>query len=208
MKLIVGLGNPGKKYEKTRHNVGFMAIDALEVHLNADEHFFSLGREKHKLYELSEWEYRSPIGQTERIALAKPQTFMNLSGEAVKFLATHAGKNFSVADDLCVIHDEVDVDFGRVKLDRDRSGAGHNGIQSIIDRLGSKNFIRLRIGVRPVSKEKGDAREFVLNRFSKKEQEALPGIFRILAEGCRLFFDEGFVVAQNRVNVRKTKSST
>ncbi len=207
MKLIVGLGNLGKKYERTRHNAGFLAIDALENAWRSHEHFFELGKEQHKLYECSEWEYRGSDGRSERVTLAKPQTFMNLSGTAVKFLAQYAGSSFSVEDDLWVIHDEVDIDFGRVKLDRDRTGAGHNGVQNIIDQLGTKNFIRFRVGVRPTEFAKGDTRDFVLDQFSKNEHALLPSIFCALEEGCRLLISDGFEQAQNRVNALKTKLS-
>src|SRR3989338_1982482 len=140
MKLIVGLGNPGKKYEDTRHNVGFLCIDALEKAWIAHEYFFELGSERHALYEQSEWEYRSPLGGVERIALARPKTFMNLSGEAVRFLVSHEGKDFLVENDLWIIHDDVDIAVGSIKLDRDKSSGGHNGVQNIIDQLGTKNF--------------------------------------------------------------------
>ncbi|MBI5654450.1 aminoacyl-tRNA hydrolase [Candidatus Uhrbacteria bacterium] len=141
MKLIIGLGNPGKQYARTRHNAGWMALDLLAEKLGA---FFA-----------SEQEFKAQIAKhfvaDERVILAKPQTFMNLSGQAVSALM-----NFYKADinDLLVVHDDLDYAPGQMAFMPQGGAAGHNGISSIFELLGRQDFARLRIGIgRPENKE-------------------------------------------------------
>lgn len=157
MKLIVGLGNPGKKYEKTRHNVGFMVLDALAE----GGHWGSSKSVK------AEYIKTSIDGQN--VELFKPQTFMNESGSAV---ATAANKNGVSPVDILVIHDDIDVPLGEVKIQSDRGAAGHNGIKSIIQHLGTQDFTRVRVGIKP-SRQKGDTSKFVLGRFGIFEKGKL-----------------------------------
>lgn len=166
MKLIIGLGNPGKEYAKTRHNVGFMVIDALAKNLGVD----------FKLNKKFQAEIAVIKNGKEEIVLAKPQTFMNLSG-----ISTRAILDFYKIkpENIVVIHDDKDILFGQVKYQTDRSAAGHNGIKSLIKHLGTQDFARIRIGVAWEDKEKmGDTAEFVLRNFTKTEIESLDGIVK------------------------------
>ena len=145
MKLIVGLGNPGKKYAKTRHNIGFRIVDALEKSLDS-------ARDKD-------------------IIFLKPDTFMNNSGKAVqKTLAYYK----IPTENLCVIHDDIDLPFNTIKVSEDSSSAGHKGVQSIIDELKTKDFTRIRIGIKP--ERIVDTTEFVLKNFTKAEEKQLKEI--------------------------------
>ncbi len=175
MKLIIGLGNPGKEYAKTRHNVGFMVIDALTKQLGAD----------FKLNKKFQAEVAVIKNGKEEIVLAKPQTFMNLSG-----ISTRAILDFYKIKpkDIIVIHDDKDILFGEVKYQSDRSAAGHNGIKSLIEHLGTQDFARIRVGVAWGDKEKmGDTAEFVLRNFTKTELESLGGIVEEICEKLKKY---------------------
>lgn len=169
MKLIVGLGNPGKTYEKTRHNVGFVVLDALRNEL--------------KEYNIGNWELSKKFNaeicgcniKGEKIILAKPMTFMNESGQTVQMIA-HFYKITS--ENIIVVHDDKDLKLGDVRVQEDRSSAGHNGIQSIIDRIGTQKFSRVRVGVASENEKKmNDTAKFVLSKFGlfekKKVEEAV-----------------------------------
>jgi len=157
MKIIVGLGNPGDKYKLTRHNIGFMILDAMAEELDLSWQFNK--------------KFNAEIAKFNDSLLAKPQTFMNLSGESVrKILAFHK----LAENSLIVIHDDIDVDFGRYKIANDSRAAGHNGVQSIIDQLGTQKFTRYRIGVRNEQRNNIPADKFVLEKFSKEETGLLP----------------------------------
>lgn len=162
MKLIVGLGNPGKKYAKTRHNVGFMVIDALHESLSG--------------FQVSSWELSKKFNAEiagctmhgEKVILAKPMTFMNASGEAVQLIG-HFYK--LVPDDILVIHDDKDIPLGEIKYQENRSHAGHNGVRSIIDHIGSQDFARLRCGIASQNPKKmEDVPTFVLKNFGLLER--------------------------------------
>ena len=159
MKLIIGLGNPGTKYEKTRHNFGFLAIDELAEKI-----------------EINDWkikmQFNANIAQgnfnDEKVILAKPQTFMNNSGIAVKSIMDY----YKISEkDLLIIHDDIDLNLGVIKVQKNRGSAGHNGVQSIIDSLKTKDFIRIRLGIKSTDKEITiESEKFVLQRFSKEEE--------------------------------------
>jgi len=156
-KLIVGLGNPGPKYQGTRHNAGFMVLDRL-----AHEAGIPVTRKAFGGF------YGEGSFQGERLILLKPQTFMNLSGRSVA-----EALRFHKIDvkDMVVIHDDLDIPFGRVKLKEGGGHGGHNGLRSLMQVLGGGEFVRVRIGVgRPVH---GDAADYVLNNFSRDEQNGL-----------------------------------
>lgn len=140
MKIIVGLGNPGKKYQKTRHNVGFMAIDKLA---------------KKKL---------------DNVIIAKPQTFMNNSGRAVKATLSYYKTK---PEDLWIIHDDIDLPIGTFKISKDRGSAGHKGVQSIINELKTKDFNRIRIGIQPKAGKPKQVDKFVLQNFTNKEEKII-----------------------------------
>lgn len=161
MKIIIGLGNPGKKYERTRHNFGFMAVDFLREKIGAAD--FKLNKR-----------CNAEIVKTDEIIFAKPQTFMNNSGEA----ATKLLSFFKLSPaDLTIIHDDLDLEFGKTKTGMGRGSAGHNGVKSIIDRLGTNNFARIRLGIgRPP--EHIPPEDYVLQNFSPEESKQLPDILK------------------------------
>lgn len=162
MKIIVGLGNPGEKYKNTRHNAGFLAVDYI---LNFDNQFMT-AKASH--------EFKSEMytmGNAEnKVIFLKPQTYMNDSGQALKVICNFY--KIGLSDDLLVIHDEVDLPFGTIRMTGSSSAAGHNGVQSIIDNLGTQDFHRLRIGVESrAHREDMPTDAFVLQNFSDEELE-------------------------------------
>ena len=165
--LIVGLGNPGKQYEKTRHNVGFMALDAFAQ--KNEFPGFQLDKKSNAL--ISEGALND-----KKILLAKPQAFMNNSGQAVKALYS---KFYILYSNLIVVHDDIDLALGTIKISVNRGSAGHKGVDSIIKHLKTKNFTRIRIGIQPASlagRPAGKPKEldaFVLKKFSSEELELL-----------------------------------
>lgn len=181
MKLIIGLGNPGKSYSQTRHNVGFMALDELISNLSgADGQFSDFSPQPKFNAEISQ----GNIGG-EKIILAKPQTFMNESGIAAKAIADY----YKIpSEEIIVIHDDLDIKLGDWKLAKDRGAAGHRGVKSIIEKLGTKNFVRLRIGITPESSKPENVPDFVLKSFEDDERaeikpviEKMPGVIKMIA---------------------------
>lgn len=179
MNLIIGLGNPGKKYEQTRHNIGFMIVDEI-AHLN------NLQWQKKPAFQ-------ALLAIGNGYVLIKPQTFMNDSGKAVGALARYyklvsrgifgLKKDTNLTDSITVIQDELDLPLGTYKISQNRSSAGHNGVQSIIDHLKTKNFTRLRIGIMAESKKNIPGQTFVLQNFSNQEIEEVKKIMPdIIAE--------------------------
>ncbi len=168
MHLIIGLGNPGKKYKNTRHNLGFIFLDKLQEKWSFP--VFKLNKKFNAEISQSEW-------KNEKIILVKPQAFMNLSGEAVKKLLDFYK---ITADDLLVIHDDLDIVCGKYKLATNSSSAGHNGVQNIIDQLGTKKFARLRIGIKSEKKTAAspqpEASDFVLEKLTKEELKKISEI--------------------------------
>lgn len=159
--LIVGLGNPGKRYEKTRHNIGFMALEKLAARLKIDL--------KQKSFEAL-WGKGAVDGQN--VLLAEPQTFMNLSGTAVRQLQSFFKMDIS---NLIVIHDDLDLPFGSVRLKAGGGTAGHKGLASIESNLGTSGFMRVRLGIgKPVDKSRIEG--YVLEPFRKEEQELLSDV--------------------------------
>ena len=151
-KLIVGLGNPGEKYEYTRHNVGFLIADALAKKLNINWTF--------------EKKFNSDIAQNTDYILVKPRTYMNNSGDAVKKISKYFGID---PGNLIVIHDDVDIKALTCKIQLGKGSAGHNGVGDIMEKLDTKNFWRLRIGIgRPVE-NKFDIKNFVLGKLSPEQ---------------------------------------
>jgi len=167
MKLIIGLGNPGKKYEKTRHNLGFLAIDQLAEKIKINDWKIKM-------------QFNANIAEenfnNEKIILAKPQTFMNNSGMAIKSITDYYKIS---AENILIIHDDIDLKLGEIKIQKNRSSAGHNGVQSIIDYLKTKDFIRIRLGIKPIDQETIiDIEKFVLQKFSKKEESIVQKIIK------------------------------
>jgi len=185
MKVIVGLGNPGRKYERTRHNAGFMAVDELANSLGID-----LAQEKHQAQM-----GRGRMG-AEEVILAKPQTYMNESGRAVGAIMRAVYASHS---ELIVLHDELDLTFGSVRVKIGGGHGGHNGLRSIIELVGSSDFIRVRIGIgRPAPGM--DAADYVLNPFPTGEKSLVPEIMKRAAEAARNIVQEGPTRAMNVFN--------
>jgi PTH1 family peptidyl-tRNA hydrolase len=183
--LIVGLGNPGREYGRTRHNVGFLAAEAL-----ASRWGLSFSRQRAR----AEVADGSVLGR--RVTIAKPQTYMNSSGDAVRAVMRFA--NLTPAD-VVVLYDDMDLPLGRLRLRDKGSAGGHRGMQSIIDQLGTNEFARLRIGVgRPPAGL--DPIDYVLTPFSAGELGELAAIFARVAEGLDVYLRDGIVAAMNVVN--------
>lgn len=186
--LIVGLGNPGADYQRTRHNLGFMVVDLLALEAGAQ-----VKRKK----------CRALVGRAhiedKTVQLIKPQTFMNLSGEAVAcVLAKQAAK--AAASELIVISDDLALPFGTIRLRRRGSAGGHNGLKSIIAAVNTDEFIRLRIGIQP-DHPIGDSRSFVLDNFSRSEQSELDKILERSADALRTVLRDGIDKAMATYNV-------
>jgi PTH1 family peptidyl-tRNA hydrolase len=186
VKLIVGLGNPGIEYQFTPHNLGFLAIDRIAGSLGVEVR----NRQCRALTA------RVVMGG-ETVLLAKPETFMNLSGVSVRELVEeYAAKPES---DLIVIQDELDFPLGTLRIHTRRSSAGHNGIESIIGALGTQDFLRVRIGVAPERKV-GDGAEYLLSPMKKKELAVVDGILDTAEDAVKVILKEGPAAAMNRFN--------
>ena len=194
MKLIVGLGNPGPDYELTPHNLGFLVIDRI-----ADEQKVEVRNRQCRALTA-----RTVIEQ-EQVILAKPETFMNLSGAAVRELVSKL--EIVPETDLIVIQDELDLPFGILRIHRNRSSAGHNGIESIINSLGTKDFPRIRIGVAPERKVE-DGKEYLLSPMRKAQLKMLDPIIADAAEAATMIVKEGPAVAMQRFNRREPEESS
>jgi peptidyl-tRNA hydrolase, PTH1 family len=187
MKLIVGLGNPGEKYKHNRHNSGFLALDFI---LNDNDGFMTAKPSHEFKSEIFTWlpdgDYGAHHGNGKVIFL-KPQTFMNDSGQALKIICNFY--KMDLAKDLLVIHDDVDLPFGEMRISKNASDAGHNGIKSIIENLGTQDFLRLRIGVETRdSREELPTEAFVLQNFSAEEIKTLEtNIFPKIKEEVEIF---------------------
>jgi len=189
MKLICGLGNPGKKFKNTRHNVGFEILD------------FFARKSKFPKFKL-ERKFKSQVTKKkfgkEKIVLIKPQTFMNESGKAIKLLIVNWKLEIG---NLIVIHDEIDLPLGKIKISFEKGSAGHKGVQSIIDQLGRKDFLRLRIGINlPTVKIKRKKKNFVLEKFTKKEKIILKKVFEKGFKALWMIIKEGKEKAMSEFN--------
>ncbi len=184
MYLIVGLGNPGKQYENTRHNLGFRVLDLLAGRRSLGE---------------GGWEnrYDSQFIKIDDVILAKPQLFMNQSGKAVAQIM-----KYYPAAELIVIHDDLDLPFGTIRVQKNISSAGHHGIQSIIDELGTKDFIRVRLGIDiPEARGQIPGDEYVLQKFTDFEQEIIKQtILEHTIKVVETIQTQGFEIAQSRFN--------
>ena len=185
MYIIVGLGNPGKQYENTRHNVGFNVIDIL-----ADEYGISVTKMKHKAL----------IGEgrvgTEKVVLVKPVTYMNLSGESLAEIYNFYKVETS---NIVVIYDDIDLDVGKIRIRKKGSGGTHNGMRSIIKCLGANDFPRVRVGV---SKPKPgqDLADFVLSRFRKEESDDVELGLEKAAKAVDVMIRDNIDLAMNKYN--------
>ena len=165
--LLVGLGNPGKEYDDTRHNIGFHALEDWVS--KTDEMGDWVAKKDLECQEAS-----GRLGDTRVIAI-KPQTFMNLSGNAVQKVAAF----YKVpASQICVLHDELDIDFGQIRLRVGGASAGHNGVKSITQMLGTEDYGRIRIGIGPKDPPQIDSADFVLQKFKAAQAADMPALLR------------------------------
>lgn len=180
MIIIIGLGNPGEQYKNTRHNVGFMAVDTFAKNNNFPE--FSLQKKSQAL-----------VSEKDGITLAKPQTFMNESGKTAREIT----KNTSL-ENLIVVHDDIDLPVGKIKIIKERGSAGHKGVESIIKSIGNDGLIRIRIGIG--SENKTDAMEVVLKNFSEQEQKTINETIKKVADALDVFVKQGLDATMNAFN--------
>lgn len=195
MYYIVGLGNPGEKYTNTRHNVGWMVLEQFLIEFRLPE-----------LIESSALSGRVSVGKIgqEEITVLLPSTYMNNSGSAVaKLVSTDE------VDRLIVVHDDIDLPFGEVRIGKGRGSGGNNGVQSIIDKIGSKGFIRIRVGIAPKSfwtgkttrpEGGGPLEKFVLKPFAYTEQKQLPEVIKKACTTIEVILTKGLVTAMNSHN--------
>lgn len=184
--MVVGLGNPGKEYEKTRHNVGFRSVELLAGQLRTKI-------DKVKFKALT----RMVNHQGKKILLVEPQTYMNLSGAAVSALATY----YQVKPDhILVIFDDISLPVGRIRIRRDGSAGGHNGIKSIIQSLGTDQFPRVKVGVGAKPHPDYDLADWVLSKFSAQEEKALAPALENAAAAALLLMEQGVEKAASAYN--------
>jgi len=186
VKLIVGLGNPGIEYQFTPHNLGFLVVDQI-----ANE--FGVEVRNRQCRALTA---RVVIG-SETVLLAKPETFMNLSGISVRELVRK--HEVRVEEDLTVIQDELDFPLGTIRIQRKRSSAGHNGVESIISSLGTNDFLRIRMGVAPERKIE-DGMSYLLSPFRKVQLKVVDEMLEVAASAGKAIVTEGAAAAMNRFN--------
>jgi PTH1 family peptidyl-tRNA hydrolase len=185
VKIVVGLGNPGRRYKKTRHNVGFMTVDRL-----AESHSLAFSKKKFN----AEIATGSILG--EEVLLVKPQTFMNVSGEAVGPLV----RFYKVEHpDILVVYDDADLPFGKMRLRPLGGSGGHNGMKSIISHLGSQEFPRIRVGIRGEFVF-DDLSDYVLGKFTSDEAKKLKDIINEVCEAVGAVLTDPFEKAMTRFN--------
>ena len=183
MFLIVGLGNPGKEYENTRHNIGFNAIDVIA--------------KKYKI-ELNRIKFKGIYGEAfiggEKVILLKPSTYMNLSGESVRSVMDF----YKISEeDVLVIYDDISLEVGRLRIRDKGSAGGHNGIKSIISHMGTEDFARIKIGV---GQPKGDLVNYVLGNFAKEEKRILDEVLETVVLAAEVIIKEDAKEAMNKYN--------
>jgi PTH1 family peptidyl-tRNA hydrolase len=183
--LIVGLGNPGIKYTDTRHNLGFKAVDLFchELHLHlSDQRFQALST--------------ATIYHGKMVVVACPQTYMNRSGLAVRYLVEHHGPEIS---NVLVVHDDIDIEAGRIRIVRGGGAGGHRGVESIISDLGTNRFNRVKVGIgRPLAGE--SIEEFVLSPLDSEQRKTIEDVLGIVVKAIETFILDGLDVAMNRYN--------
>jgi len=184
MFLIVGLGNPGKKYINTRHNVGFRVVDELKKKLSFPDFVFDK-------------KSNSLLSKKDEVIMVKPNTYMNLSGSTARALS----KYYKMAEESqIIIHDDIDLPLGKIRISKDRGSAGHKGVESIIKDLKTKNFIRIRIGILPENGKPKKAEEFVLKKFTDKEENIIIEVIETAVKAVEVTIEEGAEKAMNKFN--------
>ena len=189
MYIIAGLGNPGRKYEGTKHNIGFITVDAL-----ADRHDIKINKIKHKAL----------VGEGfisgQKVLLVKPQTYMNLSGESIREVMTYYKEDTA---NLLVIYDDVDISMGRLRFRKGGSAGTHNGMRSIIHQLQQDDFPRLRIGIG--GEIKGELASYVLGGFHGSDKDLMEQAVKLAADGVECFVTQGIDKAMNQYNISEKK---
>ncbi len=180
--LIVGLGNPGDKYENTRHNIGFMVIDSLILSINGS------------LKEGFKGKYASENFEGNKVLFLKPHTYMNASGESVREISDYYDIE---PENILVVHDDLDMSFGKIKFKRNGSDGGHNGIKSIMGHLATDDFKRLKMGIGP---KKGNSSNFVLNPFNAEEKKYLSEFVDLGCKAVKTYLKNGLKIAMNQFN--------
>ncbi len=215
MKLIVGLGNPGEQYEQTRHNLGFLTLDSLlkDITPLKESKWDKDAKMKSEIF-LSVWQPKK--GKNERIILAKPDTYMNNSGMAVRLMLDYYKVEIQ---DLWVVHDDLDLPLGKLKIRFGGAGAGHHGVEHIINTLGTDKFWRFRLGIgnprhsidrkdaQGVEKmigrrHVGDAKEFVLGSFTDREWSTAKKLIKDTVKSLQAALESGLESAMNRFNTK------
>lgn len=186
--IIVGLGNPEKKYIYTRHNIGFRIVDEFRKINNFPE--FKLSKKFNSLTS-------EGFINDEKVILVKPQTFMNKSGKAVKSLLGFYKTTKTV---LVVIHDDVDLPLEKIRIIKNRGAAGHKGVESIVKEIGTKNFIRIRIGIQSEKEKPRNTEQFVIQKFKKEEKESIKKIIERAVRTIELILRKGEEKAMNEYN--------
>ena len=191
MFIIIGLGNPGEKFKNTRHNIGFMVLDKF-----AEKNDFP----EFKLSKKFSAEISFGNFGEQKVLLAKPQTFMNNSGKSVKSLIRNS--KFEIRNSVVVVHDDIDLPVGKIKIVKERGSAGHKGVKSIIKNIGNEGLIRIRIGIQSCSPNHRTkkAKGVVLKKFSKDEQKILEKTLAKAAEALDFLIKEGLDKAMNEYN--------
>lgn len=191
MYIIAGLGNPTREYDRTRHNVGFSAIDVL-----ADRYHIDVSEKKHKAL------CGKGVIEGQKVLLVKPQTFMNLSGESLRAVVDY----YKVSnDELIVIYDDISLAPGQLRIRLKGSAGGHNGIKNIIAQLGTQEFPRIKVGIGE-KPPKMDLAAYVLSRFSQDEQKLMDEAFKEAAEAAVMMMTDGAEKAMNHFNAKKNKT--
>jgi len=207
MKLIIGLGNPGEKYEKTRHNLGFMVLDSFLRSIEPVKKtvWDDSSKLKSSVYQL-EWDSKKRDRKIEKVVLAKPKTYMNNSGLAVTLLANFYKVR---SQDIWIVNDELDLPLGTMKIRFGGSGAGHHGIESILEKLGTDKFWRFRLGIgqshghMEIAKHMfKETDKYVLDTFRGKETSIVKQLIKRTTKAIADGLEEGIEKSQNRYNTK------
>jgi peptidyl-tRNA hydrolase, PTH1 family len=215
MKLIVGLGNPGEQYEKTRHNLGFMVIEQFFKDFETVQNTIWTNDRKLKSdIVLLDWQPKK--SSSERIILTKPKTYMNNSGMAVQLIASYYKVD---ARDIWIVHDDLDLPLGKMKIRFGGAAGGHHGVEDVIEKIGTDKFWRFRLGIGQtkytagdmdedggermvIKRDMGDANEFVLGAFKGKENSEAKKLVRYASNALEVALEKGLDCAMNRFNTK------
>lgn len=209
MKLIVGLGNPGERYEKTRHNLGFMAVEKFLKDYEPVRNTLWENNAKLKS-DIVELEWKPKVGRLEKVLVAKPKTFMNNSGMAVHILTTYYKL---LTTDIWIVHDDIDLPLGSIRIRMGGSGGGHRGIESVIQQLGLEKFWRFRLGIGHPYKNihndheyrksyVKDVDDFVLKQFTVSERGKVKELIKRSSKAIQMALEDSLEAAMNRFNTK------